>query len=200
VSDTTHDIEHRLGRLERELRLWRVAGALVVVVAAIASCEAPSEELSELDLVSADGLARVHLSPEGMRMESGGQTATYAAASIVLGPRSALRIGDEATGVALAPDGLTVRAPEGALGSVRADAIRVARGPAHARISLEGADAAALVAAGEHASATLGSTASESSMALRGPGEPRITALVQHAATVSVAGEAGAVRVYGSAD
>lgn len=199
MSDTDRT-ERRLARLERELHFWRIAGLLIAGLAIGASCHAPSEELSALDLVSADGEHHVHLGPEGLTIVAGEHTATYSETLIALGAGSSIRLGDHETGLQMAPDGLILEAPEGALGSVRADGVRVARGGTNVRMAVESGDSAVVVTTSEHASATLGATDGESSMTLRGPGEPQVMALVQAAASVTVAGESGSVHVYGSGE
>lgn len=79
-----HDerIEERIGRLERELRLWRVAFVLAIVGAVFAACDAPSESLSTLDLERHG--QRVHVDPTEIRIESGDHLAILTAEHLEL--------------------------------------------------------------------------------------------------------------------
>lgn len=91
---TNESVEQRIGRLERELRAWRVVAAVGIAGAIFAACDAPSESLSELD-VERHG-QRVHVDATGVRIEAGERVATYAADRIVL------RDGDHTTTITAA--------------------------------------------------------------------------------------------------
>jgi hypothetical protein len=194
--------ERRLRDLERELRLWRLVGVLLVAGAALGSCDAPSEELSALDLVSADGSRRMHLGPEGLHIEAGERSADFSAERVHLsdGTRSA----------SLAPDALGMTGEGGAHAVVRADTISVSAGTAQAELSIEGGNTAHVrastlpAAPGESASATMSATGGESTWMLRVRGEgsevrSAVTALASSTTSQVVVGPPEGLRhVYGA--
>jgi len=199
---TDERFERRLHLLERELRLWRLVGAVLVAAAVLGSCDAPSEELSALDLVSADGSRRVRIDPEGLHIEAGDRSADISA--------ELLRVSDGTHGAPLAPDALSMAGEGGASATVSADTITVSAGTARAQLSVEGGSSAHVSAStdpaapSERAVATMSATSGEAIWDLRVRGEgsavrSAVTALASTTTSTVVVGPSeGVHHAYGA--